>query len=267
MTSARRLRCLLIFVSYHSSESEVLRLQACLALLPQDLGYAVIANDYRQGEAVDALREGAALFVSSKVNLGYGRAINQVVRTLAAQEELPEFLGALNMDLAWEDGTFATLLDWLAAHADVSLAVPQLLDIGGTPQKLCKQHPTLLGLISRRFIPDRCKPAWLRSYDGWYVMDSYDYSQVMDVPYLSGCCMLMRSSAFLAVGGFDESFFLYLEDADLTRRMALMGRTVHLPVASISHYWGRGNHRSKYLTFVNIQSACIYLRKWGIRLA
>ena len=97
-------------------------------------------------------------------------------------------------------------------------------------------------------------------------MASYDYYQVMDVPYLSGCCMLMRTSAFLAVGGFDESFFLYLEDADLTRRMALMGRTVHLPEASISHYWGRGNHRSKRLTLVNFQSAWIYFRKWGIRL-
>jgi GT2 family glycosyltransferase len=266
MTSASPFRCLLIFVAYHPSETEVLRLQSCLALLPQDFGYAVIANDYRPGEAVDSLRKGAALFVLSKVNSGYGRAINQVVRTLTIQEKLPEFIGALNMDLAWAEGTFATLVDWLADHPDVSLAVPQLLDMEGRPQSLCKQHPTLLGLISRRFIPERLKPAWLRNYDGWYVMAGYDYSQVMDVPYLSGCCMLMKSSAFLAVGGFDESFFLYLEDADLTRRMALMGRTVHLPEASVSHYWGRGNHRSKRLTLVNFHSAWIYFRKWGIRL-
>jgi len=45
-----------------------------------------------------------------------------------------------------------------------------------------------------------------------------------------------------------------------------MGRTVHLPEARVSHYWGHGNHRSKRLTLVNFHSAWIYFRKWGIRL-
>lgn len=266
MTASSRFRCLLIFVAYHPGEAEVTRLQACLVGLPDDVGYAVIANDHRPGEAVDVLREGAALFVSSPSNAGYGRAINHVVRSLADRGELPEFLGALNTDLAWEQGTFETLLNWLVAHPDVALAVPQLLDTEGRPQYLCKQHPTFLGLFSRRFIPERFKPRWLRRYDRWYVMDGHDYSQVLDVPYLSGCCMLMRSSAFLAVEGFEESFFLYLEDADLTRRMARLGRTVHLPEAAVTHHWGRGNHRSKRLTLVNFHSAWIYFRKWGLRL-
>jgi len=267
MIATSGIRCLLIFVAYHPSEPEVSRLQQCLSQLADDVGYAVIANDHRPGEEVDRLRQNARLFVSSRINAGYGRAINQVVRTLDGQGELPEFIGALNTDLAWQQGTFETLLDWLVVHPDVALVVPRLLDIEGVPQSLCKQHPTLLGLLSRRFIPERCKPAWLRHYDSWYVMAGYDYSQVMDVPYLSGCCMMMQTSAFLAVKGFDESFFLYLEDADLTRRMARIGRTVHLPEATITHHWGRGNHRSKLLTLVNVQSTWIYFRKWGIRLA
>jgi GT2 family glycosyltransferase len=266
MTAMSRFRCILIFVAYHPSVAEVSRLQRCLARLAEDVGYAVIANDHRPGEAVDVLREGATVFAHSRSNAGYGRAINQVVRMLDDAGERPVFLGALNTDLAWEPGTFETLLDWLAARPEVALAVPQLLDTAGMPQSLCKQHPTLLGLFSRRFIPERCKPAWLQRYDRWYVMADHDYSQVFDVPYLSGCCMLMRASAFRAVQGFDEAFFLYLEDADLTRRMARIGRTVHLPEAAVIHHWGRGNHRSKRLTLVNFHSAWIYFRKWGTRL-
>jgi GT2 family glycosyltransferase len=254
---------LLLFVAYHPSQREVEQLQACLRELPPQVGYAVVVNDHHPGEPVEQLALGADGFLINQDNPGYGRAVNRLVVHLG---QLPPYIGVLNTDLSWQQGTFETLLNWLVAHQDVALAVPQLLDTDGSPQHLCKQHPTLLGLFSRRFIPERFKPRWLRLYDRWYVMHGHDYSKVLDVPYLSGCCMLMRSSAFLAVEGFDEAFFLYLEDADLTRRLALLGRTVHLPEAAVTHHWGRGNHRSKWLTLVNFHSAWIYFRKWNIRL-
>lgn len=250
-------------MAYHPSDEEVGRLQSCLSTLPEDIGYAVVANEHRAGEPVDLLAPSAILFLPLATNTGYGRAVNAVVRDLATNGTIPPFLGALNTDLAWEPGSIETLLDWLGTHHEVVLAVPRLLDPAGREQHLCKQHPTILGLFSRRFMPERIKPAWLRSYDHWYVMADCDYSQVFDVPYLSGCCMLMRSAAFMAVGGFDESFFLYLEDADLTRSMARLGRTVHLPLAPVIHHWGRGNHSSLRLTFVNLHSAWLYFSKWG----
>ncbi|NQW39124.1 MAG: glycosyltransferase family 2 protein [Cyanobacteria bacterium] len=254
---------LLLLVAYHPSQREVDQLQVCLAELPPKVSYAVVVNDHHPGEPVEQLAPGADGFLANPDNPGYGRAVNRLVAHLG---QLPPYIGVLNTDLSWQQGTFETLLDWLVANHDAALAVPQLLDTEGIPQFLCKQHPTLLGLFSRRFIPERFKPNWLRRYDRWYVMEGYDYSQVLDVPYLSGCCMLMSSSAFLAVEGFDESFFLYLEDADLTRRMARVGRTLHLPEAAVTHHWGRGNHRSKRLTLVNFHSAWIYFRKWGLRL-
>ncbi len=75
--------------------------------------------------------------------------------------------------------------------------------------------------------------------------------------------MLMRSEAFQKVGGFDQRFFLYLEDADLTRRMAREGRCVHLPLVEVVHGWGRGNYSSLRLMLVNVMSAWRYFRRWG----
>jgi GT2 family glycosyltransferase len=261
--SSEERQLLLLFVAYHPSLEEVEKLRACLSQLPSKIGYAVVVNDHHQGEPVEQLAQRADSFLFNRDNPGYGRAVNRLVEHLG---QLPPYIGVLNTDLTWQQGTFETLLAWMAVYPDVALAVPQLLDSVGRPQYLCKQHPTLLGLFSRRFIPERLKPSWLRRYDRWFVMDDHDYSQVLDVPYLSGCCMLMSSSAFLAVEGFDESFFLYLEDADLTRRMSRVGRTVHLPEAAVIHHWGRGNYRSKRLTLVNFHSAWIYFRKWGLRL-
>ena len=251
---------LLLFVAYHPSGDEVARLRSCLRQLPPSVGYAVVVNDHRPGEPVDCLASQADLFLPLSENSGYGRAVNRLVDAIGS---LPPYLGVLNTDLTWEAGTFQIALDWLLGHPDVSLAVPQILDGQGGLQKLCKRHPTVLGLFSRRFLPAWLKPDWLQRYDRWYVMADFNYQDVFEAQYLSGCCMLMRSDAFRAVGGFDDRYFLYLEDADLTRSLADVGRCVHLPVASVVHSWGRGNYRSVRLMVVNVISAWKYFCKWG----
>ena len=256
----------LIFVAYRPSAAEVQRLKSCLSGLDRSIGYAVVSNAHESGSPIESLQAQADAFLTNQDNPGYGRAINQVVRHLGNLGPVAPYLAALNTDLAWQPQTMEALLAWLQEHHDVVLAVPQLVDPQGEAQALCKRDPTLLGLFSRRFLPERFKPTWLRRYDRWYVMADHDYSQVFDVPYLSGCCMLIRADAFEAVAGFDEHFFLYLEDADITRSLRRVGRTVHLPICSVVHHWGRGNHRSRRLTLVNLHSAWIYFNKWGWRL-
>ena len=255
-----------MFVAFHPGEREVAQLGACLASLSERIRYAVVSNDHRAGEPVEALAEGALLFLTNSGNPGYGRAVNQAARSLAERGHTPRYIGALNTDLSWEPGGLDALLDWLDAHPEVVLAVPEIRSPEGEIQKLCKQNPTVLALLSRRFVPEVIKPGWLKRYDRWYTMQSANYGEPFDSPYLSGCCMIMRLDAFQSLSGFDERYFLYLEDADLTRRMGRLGRTAHVPVSTILHHWGRGNHSSLRLTLVNLHSAWIYFRTWGFRL-
>ena len=257
-TAQRQL--LLLLVAYHPSPQEVEQLQACLAELPPTVGYAVVVNDHQPGEPAEQLEASADLFLPNRDNPGYGCAVNRLVVRLG---QLPPYIGVLNTDLSWQKGTFEHLLAWLQQHPQVNLAVPQILDEDGIPQKLCKNHPTVLALLSRRFLPGWLKPNWLKRYDRWYVMADQNYQEVFEAPYLSGCCMLIKSEAYRRSGGFDERYFLYLEDADLTRTFARDGLCVHLPVASVVHGWGRGNYRNLGLMFVNLTSAWHYFRKWG----
>ena len=258
--SSEQLKLLLLVVAYHPSTLEVDQLQACLSELPPQVGYAVVVNDHVPGEPAERLEAQAVCFLTNPDNPGYGRAVNRLVVRLS---QLPPYLGVLNTDLSWQLGTFEKLLSWLEEHPDVSLAVPQILDEAGKAQKLCKNNPTVLGLLSRRFLPDWLKPSWLKRYDRWYVMADQNYEEVFEASYLSGCCMLIRSDAFRRAGGFDERYFLYLEDADFTRTLARTGRCVHLPVAGVVHGWGRGNYRNLGLMAVNLASAWHYFRKWG----
>jgi len=254
---------LLVFVAFHPSRQEVETLRTCLLALPPNIGYAIVVNDYHRGEPVELLEDQADHWLLNSDNPGYGRAVNRLMDSLGF---LPKYLAVLNTDLSWRAGTFTALLSWLQSHPEVVLAVPQIIDDHGVIQKLCKRHPTVLGLLSRRFIPQWLKPSWLQHYDRWYVMSDKNYHQPFDVPYLSGCCMLIKGEAYGLAGGFDNRYFLYLEDADLTRAMSRFGRCIHLPCAEVVHTWGRGNYTSLRLVLVNIHSAWIYFRKWGLAL-
>ena len=259
----QRRQLLLVFIAYHSSSIEVDRLEECLGNLPVEIGYALFVNDYKIGEPVERLKPKADYLLVNKKNLGYGCAANKLISSIG---DMSKYVGVLNTDITWPAGCFEVIIEWMNLHPDVALVAPQILNERGEHQKLCKRNPTLLALISRRFFIAKFKPNWLKRYDYWYAMWDKDYMTVFEVPYLSGCCMVMRCDNFFAIGGFDERFFLYFEDADITRRLSVKGKCVHLPFASVTHGWGRGSYKSISLTFVNIVSAGRYFLKWGIRL-
>lgn len=258
---------MLLFVAFHPTEQEVNRLRSSLGGLSDGIRYAVIANDHHEDEPVDALAGSAVLFIKERRNLGYGKAANALVRLLQGElGGLPPFIAVLNTDLSWTPGTFEIMCGWMQVRPEISLAVPRIVNELGEIQLLCKRNPTLLALLSRRFIPRSLKPHWLLRYDSWYCMADQDYAHLIETTYLSGCCMVFRSLAYLKVGGFDERYFLYLEDADLARRLSFDGRCVHLPIAEVTHGWGRGNYSSLKLMLINLISAWKYFGVWGLAL-
>ena len=254
---------LLIFVAYHPSVTEIDNLINCLEKLRSDIAFAIAVNDFIPNEPVSRLFD-RSVFVDLNIdNPGYGTAVNRIIAKIP---DLPTYICVLNTDLSWESGVFESMLDWINLNPDVHLMVPKIIDTDGVTQYLCKHNPTILALFSRRFVPNILKPTWLKRYDSWYCMRSYDYNSLFDVSYLSGCCMFLRSSTFKQVNGFDDQYFLYLEDADLTRMISHYGRCIHFPHVSVRHNWGRGNYKSFKLLVVNIMSGIRYFFKWGIAL-
>ena len=254
---------LLLIVAYHPSSTEVNLLKRSLDCLPANIQYAVFANEYIDGEPVTQLFDDSLYYLLNDENIGYGRAVNLLHQSSPFK---PEFIGILNTDLSWFGDIFTPMYTYLLTHTDVNLLAPKILNNSGEPEYLCKQNPTMLALLSRRFVPEIIKPNFLRRYDRWYTMQDFDYDTIFEVPYLSGCCMVARSSAFNDISGFDQRYFLYLEDADLTRSLSISGRCLHYPHSSVIHEWGRGNYKSLKLVLVNLISAWQYFSKWGLAL-
>ncbi len=258
-----RRKLILILVSYHMTIKQAKELGLCLSDLSVEIGYAVVVNDHKENDPADRLANKADFFLRNKDNPGYGRAVNMLFKSFDYQ---PDYIGVLNIDLSWELQTFERAFNWLVQHPSVVLAVPKILDERGKIQKLCKQNPTVLALLSRRFVSQQFKPAWMKRYDQWYVMSDFDYNKVFEVQYLSGCCMIIKSQSFRRIGGFDERFFLYLEDADITRMLSYEGQCIHLPLVSVTHVWGKGSYKSFFLLLVNVMSAFYYFSKWRVKL-
>jgi len=177
-----------------------------------------------------------------------------------------EYYLILNPDVVIHRGSLQKLVAFMDKHRDVGLISPRILNPDGSTQYLNKRLPTVLDLFLRRFLPGRMQQqgAIKRRMDHYIMMDlGYDQSYV--VPYMSGCFMLFRRDVLNRAGQFDDRIFMYLEDADMTRRINRISKAIYFPDAAITHYWTRGSHNSWKLAWVTIQSAFYFFNKWGWR--
>jgi hypothetical protein len=97
-------------------------------------------------------------------------------------------------------------------------------------------------------------------------MKETGYNKIMRLDYASGSFMVFRSDIYKELKGFDDSFFMYLEDADITRRVNQISKAIFYPEARVIHAWERSGHKSLKFAKITIQSMIIYFNKWGWKL-
>jgi len=105
--------------------------------------------------------------------------------------------------------------------------------------------------------------SWTMKRTEKFELRASGYNRTIDVPYLSGCFMFLRTEAIQQVGMFDERFFMYPEDIDLTRRIHRKYRTVFYPEVSVVHQHIRGSYADIRLLFIHIKNMIKYFNKWG----
>lgn len=138
--------------------------------------------------------------------------------------------------------------------------MPKVLYPDGEIQYLCKLLPSPFDLIFRRFVPFE---KWKDKRNEIYELRFTGYDEIMNIPYLSGCFMFLRVDILKKVGLFDERFFMYLEDTDLSRRIYRVAKNIFYPYVHIYHEYGKGSYKNKKLLMYHIQSAIKYFNKWG----
>ena len=193
-------------------------------------------------------------------NVGYGAAHNLLINDLESDFHL-----MLNPDVVLDKQFLATGINYLIAQKDVALVAPMASHENGERQFLCKRYPSVLTLFIRGFLPRNIHKLFSKRLARYEMRDLQGDQINKDIPIGSGCCMLSRSSVLTAVNGFDERYFLYFEDFDLSLRIRRHGRIAYLPTMKIVH--GGGYAARKGLSHVRmfIRSAIRFFNAYGWR--
>jgi len=207
----------------------------------------------------DITSDPRARYIFNNANLGFGRAHNISLRQ---GDALAKYHLVLNPDIMFPEGTLESLYAFMEATPEAGLVMPKVLDFDGEMQFLCKRLPTPADLLVRRFL-FRIFPQWFERKMIRYQMLEKDYNTIFEAPSLSGCFMLLRAEALKKAGLFDERFFMYMEDIDITRRVHQYFKTFYYPGVHIYHGHARESYRINRLLFTHIASAIRYFNKWG----
>ena len=196
-------------------------------------------------------------YLFTGANLGYGRAHNIALRETISEHT--DYHLVLNDDIMLLSEDLDTIHEFMQQHSDVGCLMPRVFFPDGNEQFLAKQLPTPFDLFARRFLP----AALTRRRNERFELQHLNHNRSLNVPYLSGCFMFLRTKALEEVGLFDERFFLYPEDIDLTRRIHRSYKTLYWPKVRIVHDHRRASYHSLRMTLVHMSNLCRYFNKWG----
>lgn len=180
-------------------------------------------------------------------NIGFAAAHNLILNKKAGKYHF-----IINPDILLKSDVISDMVDFLEANEDTVMAMPQILNNDGSIQYLPKEVPTFKSLFFGRLFSK------IRNE---YVWKNKDINGVRDICFCSGCFFCIKSEAFKKLGGFDQRFFMYLEDADLTLRAKKYGRTVINTDFSVIHKWQRTSSKNLKYLVIHILSAFKFLKK------
>jgi len=199
-------------------------------------------------------------YITAPGNIGFGAAHNLALHSI--EDVSSEYHLMVNPDILFDRTVLPELVRVLDARPQVGWVMPKVLYPDGSQQYLCKLLPTPLDFVVRRFLPARLQML-LQGYMDCYELRGMENSESSVVPFLSGCFVMTRRGMLQAVGGFDERYFLYMEDVDLCRRMAIHCELLYWPEISVTHGFRRGSHRSLRLMLTHLHSSFLYFNRWG----
>lgn len=172
-------------------------------------------------------------------NLGYGTAVNRGAAQIS-DAECSEFFVVANPDVQWGPGSIDLLLDAARRWPRAGALGPLVRDPDGSVYPSARHQPSLI----RGGMHAVVGPFWKSNpWTAAYRQDRQPPSE-REVGWLSGSCLLMRRAAFDAIGGFDERYFMYMEDVDLGDRISRAGwSNVYVPGSEVLHDKGHSTGR------------------------
>jgi hypothetical protein len=209
----------------------------------------VIDNNSSDGsqEMVRTKFKGVRL-IESKENMGYCRAANLGVRQSEGRYVLTS-----NSDIEFKEGHLSGIVSFMDENPDIGAVGPRLVNSDGSIQHSCRNFPSFFNAMVHAFagifFPNN-------RFSRKYKMMDFDHNKTSRVDWVSGACMLFRREAFERVSGFDERYFMYVEDMDICYAINVAGYSVYYyPDVTALHIIGQSSKRAGYRMISEFQKS------------
>ena len=197
-------------------------------------------------------------YIHNPANPGFGASHNVAIEKAIDLGSKYHFV--VNPDIYFVGDVVETMLEYMAADTTIGMMMPQILNEDGTNQNLPKLLPSPFDLFKRKIK----KPAKLyQKFINEYELREVSKDFIYNTPSLSGCFTLLNLDAIRKIGMYNDKFFMYFEDLDLSRRMHQKYKTIYFPKVSVVHGYESGANKNPKLFKIFINSAITYFNKWG----
>ena len=186
-------------------------------------------------------------YIFSGENLGFGRGHNLAFKNLKEKSDIHMII---NPDVYFNSDEISSFLNWFYEQKEISLATTKVCYPDGENQNIVRNVPTIIDLIKRKLKIDSGE---------LHIQDN----SIKEVPFAHGCFFIFKTEVFEKLGGFDERFFMYMEDLDIFIRAKKYGRTVINTNYKIYHEFRKGSSKSFKLLKYHIISAYKFFKKYN----
>ena len=192
--------------------------------------------------------------------LGFGENNNKGVMASKG-----EYIAIINPDIIIQKNSIEVLHLFLANHPEIGIAAPQLLNPDMTVQYSVRGYLSPK-LTFYRFITrgkDESENKKMRAY----LCKDLDFERSQPVDWAMGAALMLSRDTYAQLGGFDQNYFLYIEDEDLGLRSWKMGKPVwYVPASKMIHNHLRSSTKLGKKSWMHFKSICTFLRKHGFNI-
>lgn len=192
-------------------------------------------------------------YINVGANVGFGKGHNYVLKDINSQ-----YHAIVNPDILMNEDAFSKIIEFMKDET-IGMCIPRIVDEDGELQSVYRRELTVWDMFIRMFM----KKHFVKRQN-YHTMQDMNYTKPFQVPFGQGSFLVVRTTLLKELKGFDDRYFMYMEDADLCKRVNKVSKLMYCPDATVVHKWERGSHKNKKLFMIHVKSMFAYFGRWGL---
>ena len=245
-------------VLYQNKEQDLIKLFNCFLNSSINVKIFVIDNSptNRLRKCINEYKD--IDYFLNPSNPGFGASHNFAIKMAIEMGFKYHFI--VNPDIFFECHAIEAMVLEMKNNNQIGMLMPKILNYDESIQYLPKLLPSPLSLLLRKIkFPGKKYKNYIEKYE----LRDFSDKTILNAPVLSGCFNVLNLNAIKHVGMYDDKYFMYFEDWDLSRRIHKYYKTQYFPIVSVFHAYDSGANKSLKLFVIFIKSAFYYFSKWG----